>query len=96
MALDDKSKKALEIADEGLRFVLEKVLENPRTRASTGQVIDIVHKGKDNEDHHVVALYSSNKYAQFQGEYTQTAWSNPELKPMIDYLLQNGWDLNID
>lgn len=96
MALDDGSKKALAIADDGLKPFLEKILENPRTKASTGPVIDIIHNGTDNEDHHVVALYPLQKYAQFQGEYTQTAWSNPELKPLIDYLLSQDWDTNID
>lgn len=94
--------------DNDLEKAVGEVLNNPRNSFDIQGILTISHditsKGsfitgvgkieKDNTT--VVELYLNDKYAQFHGEFAQTASLNPELKPLMDYLNKNGWNTNLE
>jgi len=94
--------------DEKLNLIIEELLKNPRNSQSQQIVIDITHTLKEKvtttcigplpetKKMGMVTLYLGDKYAQFHEEFTQTADTNPELKPLIDYVTKRGWRNNLD
>ncbi len=49
-----------------------------------------------NGEHVIVTIYPSDKYAKFHDEYTQTALSIEEFKPLIRYLEKENYEMNLD
>ena len=81
--------------DDQLQKILNDVMKNPNNSMSSHEVIDIENQGRDKRRHQVVTLYLMDKYAVFHDEYTQTAFSIPELKPLVDYCIKNDWNTNL-
>lgn len=73
-----------------LSDVLKALCENPGNTVTRQEIIGIRHSGEC-----VVTLYPTDKYAEFAGEFTQTASSNPELQPLIHYLDEQGYHTNL-
>ena len=97
MALEKNLDKVL--ADEEIPLVLDLILrnlaKNKNNTFDSQKIIDITNLGVDNEKHHVVTLYLGEEYAQFYDEFEQTALTIPELIPLTDYLINNGWEVNL-
>ena len=93
--------------EEGLEKELTAILKNTRNTLEIQGMLTIYHKVKskgmitsffpiEDEKIPVADLFLKDKYARFHGEFTQTALTNPELKPLVDYLMNSGWDTNFD
>ena len=63
-------------------------------RITTEEVIKITYKGDNFEP--VVDIYAGSKYAEWHGEFVQTAPTNPDLKPLFDRLSEEGYEMNVD
>jgi len=91
-----------------LEKILTEILKNPRNSLDIQGVITLSQEisqkscitslrgGIKKEKFSIATLYLSDKYAEFHDEFTQTANTNPELKPLYDYLIKNGWGTNLD
>jgi hypothetical protein len=44
----------------------------------------------------VVTLYLGDKYAEFYEGFSQIAHTFNSLKPLLNYLKENGWGSNLD
>ena len=95
MPLEKDTTKIFEGVDEGLKKILESLLKNPYNSLDSQKIIDLTHKGTDEEDHQVATLYLKDKYVEFYDEFDQTAYVIPELRSLVDYLVDNGWDVNL-
>lgn len=90
--------KVLDGAEDDLKKILQGISANPNTSFDSQKIIDITHYGVDKQEHQVVTLHLGDKYTQFYDEFTQTALSIPELKPLAEYVMneKNGWSCNLD
>lgn len=94
--------------DKKLNILLKDLTKNSRNSLSKQTVITINHAVKEQstitstspdkkqETTPIVSLYFGDKYAQFYNGFPQTAWNNPKLKPLVDYLVGNNWETNLD
>lgn len=78
---------------ETLDELLERLQQNPHVKIEkkTLEVIEI-----DNGGLPVAKINVTEKELTFYDEYMQTAYSNPELRPLIDYAKHENYDMNID
>jgi len=79
---------------EPLDIILTDVLRNPHNKLEREAIFHLV-----NGDGNIVAtIYPEDKYIGFHDEYTQTATQIEELKPMVNFLLdeENGYRCNLD
>lgn len=65
--------------------------KNPRNDIHKQEVITLTHKISRDEELPIVTIYPKDKIALFHGEFTQTAYGNPELKPLLDYFEKNDY-----
>jgi hypothetical protein len=72
--------------EENLEKILLKLSKNPKNSLNVQGVITIYHEDKSGEKYPIVNLYLKDKYAHFHDEYTQTVITNPELRPLYDFI----------
>lgn len=75
---------------------LDKILntlknKNPRNDIHKQEVITLTHKISVDEKILILTIYPKDKIALFHGEFTQTAYGNSELKPLLNYFEENGY-----
>lgn len=82
-----------------LENVIREFLENSNNKISSQEVVTLYNNQPGGDGFipvPIVNLYLGEKYAKFHEEYTQIAPSINELKPLIKYLDENGFETNLD
>jgi hypothetical protein len=89
--------------DNELEEILKKLSENPNNKIVKKKEIIVIYNGKGEGDKFgtmipipVVTLDPTDKFAQFHDEYTIIASEVEELKPLMKYIQENGYNSNLD
>lgn len=84
--------------EKELEKILKVISENPKNKV-IGKEIFSVFKGVDESNNGsalkmpVVTVDSNEKYAKIHGNFGKTAILDKGLKPLLDYIADNGYSL---
>lgn len=79
-----------EDSKQTIEDVLGSLLRNPKNTARRQEIIEIA-----NMSNPIVTLYPRDRYAEFHGEFTQTAQTIAELKQLLAYLEREKYRINL-
>ncbi len=98
MFIEEKLCKILEDLSEGdlENRSLQRVITISYAVEKQGTTTSLSSEKELKERRPIITLYLGDKYAKFHDEFTQTAYSNSKLRPLVYYLEKNSWEMNLD